>query len=249
MMRERYEIGGKSIEITTLYEDTHRLCAGYQTDKSPDFFVQIESSDIAYERKKSALEDEKEGRRIVAYSEGYLETLAVYRKIAEQMLEYDTILFHGSCIAVDGEAYLFTAKSGTGKSTHTRLWRETFGQRAVMVNDDKPLIYITKQGAIVYGTPWRGKHFLGENIRVPLKGICILERGDVNKIRSITKSEAFPMFLQQTFRPSNVQKMTMVLELLNQFGNQVPAYRLSCNMNPEAARISYEKMKGASGIE
>ena len=106
----------------------------------------------------------------------YLETLAVYRKIAEKMIDYDTILFHGSVIAVDGIGYLFTAKSGTGKSTHTRLWRELFGERAVMVNDDKPLIKVSENGIIVYGTPWDGKHRLSTNTFVPLKGICFMSK-------------------------------------------------------------------------
>lgn len=73
------------------------------------------------------------------YSLSYLETLAVYRKIVTRLVFSDILLIHGSAIAVDGKAYLFTAPSGTGKSTHTRMCREYFKDRAVMVNDDKPL--------------------------------------------------------------------------------------------------------------
>lgn len=75
-----------------------------------------------------------------------LEETAVYRKIADKMVDYDTFVFHGSVIAVEGQAYLFTAKSGTGKSTHTRLWREMLGDKAVMVNDDKPMLRVTESG-------------------------------------------------------------------------------------------------------
>ena len=89
---------------------------------------------------------------MISRPDDYLETLAVCRKIAERMPEYDTFLFHGSCIAVDGVGYLFTAKSGTGKSTHTRLWRELLDNRATMVNDDKPLIRIADDGLVIYGT-------------------------------------------------------------------------------------------------
>ena len=78
---------------------------------------------------------------------------------------------------MDGQAVLFTAKSGTGKSTHTKLWRDLFGERAVMVNDDKPLLRILKDGVLVCGTPWDGKHRLSTNCALPLKAICILERG------------------------------------------------------------------------
>lgn len=126
------------------------------------------------------------------YTDAYLETLAVYRKIAEWMPMYNTLLFHGSVIAVDGKAYLFTAKSGTGKSTHTRLWREYFGERAVMINDDKPLLRITQEGVFAYGTPWDGKHRLSTNISAPLAGICILRRGNDNSIRMITGTRSLP---------------------------------------------------------
>ena len=144
--------------------------------------ITITQSDIDFEREKSAREDIKEGIPIRHFSDAYLETLAVYRKIADYLLSCNTLLFHGSVIAVDGEGYLFTAKSGTGKSTHTRLWREYFGERAVMVNDDKPLLHITDSGMTAYGTPWDGKHRLSTNTAVPLKGICILTRDTTNHI-------------------------------------------------------------------
>ncbi len=89
------------------------------------------------------------------------------------MPSYDTVLFHGSALAIDGDGYLFTAKSGTGKSTHTRLWRERFGDRVVMINDDKPLLHIDAGSVIAYGTPWNGKHRLGTNASVPLRADCV----------------------------------------------------------------------------
>ena len=139
----------------------------------------------------------QEGQGIVQYSDAFIESIMVYRKIAEVMPAYDTFLFHGSAIAVDGLAYLFTAKSGTGKSTHTYLWREMLGTRAIMVNDDKPLIRITGDKATIYGTPWQGKENIGNNISVPLKAVCLLERAERNHIRAITKGEAYAMLLQQ----------------------------------------------------
>ena len=83
-----------------------------------------------------------------------------------------------------GEANLFTAKSGTGKSTHARLWREVFGERAVMVNDDKSLVQITDSGATVYGTSWNVKHGMGANIAVLMKDVCIVDRAEKNTIIS-----------------------------------------------------------------
>lgn len=204
--------------------------------------IRITQSDIDFEREKSAREDIKEGIPIRRFSDAYLETLAVYRKIADYLLSCDTLLFHGSVIAVDGEGYLFTAKSGTGKSTHTRLWREYFGERAVMVNDDKPLLHITDSGVTAYGTPWDGKHRLSTNIAVPLKGICILTRDTTNHIKQAESHAAYPMIVQQTNRSLSADGMKQTLSLIDRMFTLVPVYRLGCNMNIEAARVAYEGM-------
>lgn len=241
-MTKTYKIAEKVIEIQSLHEEVHKLCRKYKLNDVSDFRVEISQSDIDFERKKSALEDEKESILTRIFSDSYLETLAVYRKIAEQMIEYNTLLFHGSAIAIDGMGYLFTAKSGTGKSTHTRLWKEYFGERAVMVNDDKPLIQVNGNGVLVHGTPWDGKHHLSRNISVPLKAICILNRGAENKICRITKSAAYPMLLQQTHRPMNAEKMQNVFTLLDRMCENLSLYRLECNMNPDAVTTAYNGM-------
>lgn len=204
--------------------------------------IRITQSDIDFEREKSAREDIKEGIPIRRFSDAYLETLAVYRKIADCLLSCDTLLFHGSVIAVDGEGYLFTAKSGTGKSTHTRLWREYFGERAVMVNDDKPLLRITDSGVTVYGTPWDGKHRLSTNIAVPLKGICILTRNAKNHIEPVEPHAVYPLIVQQTNRSLSADGMKHTLSLIDRMLHVVPVYRLGCNMDIEAARVAYEGM-------
>lgn len=204
--------------------------------------IRITQSDIDFEREKSAREDIKESIPIRRFSDAYLETLAVYRKIADCLLSCDTLLFHGSVIAVDGEGYLFTAKSGTGKSTHTRLWREYFGERAVMVNDDKPLLRITDSGVTVYGTPWDGKHRLSTNIAVPLKGICILTRNAKNHIEPVEPHAVYPLIVQQTNRSLSADGMKHTLSLIDRMLHVVPVYRLGCNMDIEAARVAYEGM-------
>jgi hypothetical protein len=208
-----------------------------------DFSVRISQDDIDFEREKSIREDEVEGVPIRHFSDAYLETLALYRKIAVRVLDDDILLFHGSVVAVDGEGYLFTAKSGTGKSTHTRLWREYFGERAIMVNDDKPLLKVTDSGVIVYGTPWDGKHRLSSNISVPLKAICVLERDQSNHIESISAKEAFPMLLQQSYRPSEPEPMLKTLSLVEKLGKKVKLYRLGCTMDLSAAQVAYNGMR------
>ena len=243
-MTEIYQIAGVRIGVSSLYDEVCWLCADYRADGEPDFSVHTSEADIDFERERSAREDKIEGVPVRRFSDGYLETLAVYRKIAEKMPDYDTFLFHGACVAVDGEGYLFAAKSGVGKSTHARLWRELLGDRAVIVNDDKPLIRVTDSGATVYGTPWDGKHRLSSNIAVPLRAICILERAERNSIRPISASEAYPMLLQQAYRPMDASALDKTLRLIDKLTEPVSFWRLGCNMDIEAARIAYDAMKG-----
>lgn len=243
-MKNVYKIGGKIVEIDSIHKEVHTLCKDYICGQISDFKVETSQPDIDYEREKSAAENRKEGIPIRNFSDEYLETLAVYRKIADKMLESDTILFHGSVIAVDGIGYLFTAKSGTGKSTHTRLWRDLFGERAIMVNDDKPLIKVSESGIIVYGTPWDGKHRLSTNISVPLKAVCVLERSEENRIEKVTADSVYNMLVQQVYRPQNPQKLLKTLQLIDILSENAGLYRLGCNMDISAAELAYNVMKG-----
>ena len=232
-----------SIAVSTIYSETKQLCDAYRTEEQAIFSVSVSEEEIELERRKSRQEALLEGAPVIKWKDDYLETLAVYRKIAVGLLAHDRLLFHGSAIAVDGEGYLFTAKSGTGKSTHTRLWREFFGDRAVMVNDDKPILKITEEGVFVCGTPWDGKHHLSSNTIVPLKAVCILNRDVENHIEAVSVQEAYPILLQQSFRPPGAEKMLKTMELVRQLAEKVKLYSLGCNMELEAAKVSYEAMK------
>ena len=236
------QLEGHSFGITCRYVATKAFCENYIIAGEPGISIVLSQADIDFERMKADREDALEGLPVREYSDEYLETLALLRKVTEAFFDFDTVLFHGSVIAVDGTAYLFTAKSGTGKSTHTRLWRQLLGDRATMVNDDKPFLKITPEGVVACGSPWMGKHQLGSNIQVPLKAICILERGEENKIRKIQPREAVHMLLQQSSRPMDSKKMPKYLDLIDALSQKVEFYRLQCNMEPEAAKIAFETM-------
>ena len=242
MIRFTIHIANNTICTDAIFEGTKQYCKDFLCKGEPDFSLTLTPSDIEYERAQSLRVDEKEGNPPRRFSDPYLEAIALQRKVSEALLERDVLLFHGSVVSVDGVAYLFTAKSGTGKSTHTRLWRELFGERAVMVNDDKPFLSVKGDRILVHGSPWNGKHRLGNNISVPLRAICILERGETNLIQRIPASEAVPMLIQQSSRPRNAAWMPKYLELLDALSRGVGFYRLSCNMELEAARVSYEGM-------
>ena len=190
------------------------------------------------------IEAVEEGIPIRKFTDSFLERATIQRKIARELLNRDTILLHGSTVGVDGAAYMFTGPCGTGKSTHTRLWREVFGSRATMINDDKPFLEIKPEGVTAWGSPWMGKHRLGANIGVPLKAICILERGEENRISPISAKEALPMLMQQSQRPQKAQNYPKYLELIDKLAGKVAFYRMACNMDSQAAEMAYQTMSG-----
>ena len=236
------KVAGLAVAIRALFESSRDYCAGYFCEAKPDISVTVTQEDISLEREKSARTDRAEGIPVRNLPDAQLEITAIQRKISEKLFDHDILLFHGSVVAVDGMAYMFTAKSGTGKSTHTRLWRQLLGDRAVMVNDDKPFLRITDEGVLACGSPWNGKHRLGANIAVPLKAICILERGVENRIAKISAGEALRMLLQQSNRPVNTILLPKYMELVDRVADSVCFYRLQCNMDLEAAQVAFGTM-------
>lgn len=236
-------LAGIPIKVHSLFQSTMAFCYEYLCEDEAAFSVSILPEDLKYEREKSVDDAIRRGQRVYQYADEYLETLALYRKIVDRLLEYRIMLFHGSAIEVDGQCYLFTATSGTGKSTHVRLWREHFGKRAIMINDDKPLISIKDDNILVHGTPWNGKHHLGSNRSAPLKAICLLQRGIENHIKAISPAEALPLLLQQSYRSKDTVKLGYTLELIKVLTQHCKFYQLYCNMDPSAVITAFEGMQ------
>ena len=239
------EIAGLVTEVHSLYESTKAYCRNYLTDRPAAFHVAVSEEDLVFEQHMLNLEAKEEGMKLRKFTGHFLERAAIQRKIAEHLLQEDTILLHGSTIAVDGAAYLFTAACGTGKSTHTRLWREVFGDRALMVNDDKPFLKFLDEMVIAYGSPWSGKHGLDSNISVPLKGICILHRGEENRIRRIGAEDAIEMLLHQSYVSDNTALQQKTFALVNRLTQCVPLWEMSCTKSTDAAILSHGMMSGS----
>lgn len=171
----------------------------------------------------------------------YLATGGVFYK---ELLNFDGFQLHSSAVVVDGKAYLFTANSGTGKSTHTSLWLKLFGDRAYILNDDKPALRLEDGVWYAYGTPWSGKYDISTNNRVPVAGIAALERSTNNSISPFSGADAVHWLLRQSNRPKAASYRLKLLELLDHLITHVPIWRLGCNMEQEAAVLSYEAMSG-----
>ena len=236
------EIAGLVVGVQPLFQSTREYCRPYLTDKQPEFFVCVAGEDLIFQQMLLEQEAMEEGLKIRKFTEPFLERATIQRKVADELIKRNTLMLHGSTVAVDGRAYLFTAPCGTGKSTHTRLWRELFGDRAIMVNDDMPFLQITSNGVLAYGSPWSGKHGLDTNITVPLKGVCILDRGTENRIVSISPEEALPVLLKQSAPPEDAAKLPRFRTLVAALACSARLWRLHCTKDQEAAQVAFHAM-------
>lgn len=171
---------------------------------------------------------------------GYAESLAVYRKIAEEMPKFSGFLMHGAVIETDGCGIAFLAKSGEGKSTHVGLWQKLLGDRVQVIQGDKPLVRVLDGAAYAYGTPWAGKERLEENRRTKLRAVCFLSRGAENSIVPCPKAEALWSLMPQIYMPKGGEAFARALEHIETFISSTSFYYLKCNMEIEAAELVYK---------
>lgn len=233
-------IADMKVRIDNKYDYVTKLCRDYiiNTDEF-DFTVKVSEENL----KKEILANNHK------FSPGYCESVCLYRELCEKMINYNRFLFHSCIVEVDGISYAFAAKSGVGKSTHSRLWLEYFKDRARIINGDKPLITFDNQKVIAYGTPWCGKEGYNINTKTELKAICFLERGSTNQIRELKKEEVIDRLFHQLIIPNSPVLAETLLEMVDKLINKVPVYLLQCNISLEAVKIAYEAMNGGEDDE
>lgn len=232
-MKNTYKFGDIPVEIEYRGNYFEEKAKDYITDDKPLFSVCATDQDLAYEQDQV---DEE-------FTKPLLEFSAIYRLFCEKAIDHDVLLLHGSVVEVDGVCYIFTAKSGVGKSTHVRMWKEVFGERAVVINDDKPLIKKEDGKFYAYGTPWDGKHGLSVNKRSPIKAICYIERGEENEIAKIDAKEATYLLISQIYRPRNEAGVIKTLDFADDMLKFIPMYKMKCTISHEAAQMAYDAMK------
>ncbi len=238
-----YKIADRVFEIKERYDYIKKACADYLCDAaSADCVVAVSDEDIKLQVELA----EKVGEPIANAEQ--LEYLAAYRIITEYLYREDCFLFHAAVITLDGKAYAFTAPSGTGKTTHIRLWKKCFGDRVQIVNGDKPLIRRVKNGGedkfIAYGTPWCGKERYNRNTSAAIEGICIVSRGEKNEIERISVEAAVPELYRQMMIFADKKYLGSLLDMIDGMVNNIPVYRLKCNMEDEAATVAAKAMAG-----
>ena len=232
------KIADLTVGISCTYPLTRRLCEGYLTTDAPMFCVEVS-------------EEEKEELRKYflgscgAMSEDYVESIALHEAINEKVLNYDAAVFHAALISFDGEGVAFTAPSGTGKTTHIKLWRRVYGDRVECINGDKPLFTLRDGKFFASGMPWSGKEHWNCNKTVPLKAICFVDRAETNSISPLNDNrEIMRRLFFQLMMPKDDALMVKYLDFANKLVNTVPFYLLRCNMDPDAARVAHDGIFG-----
>ena len=233
------KIAGHTGTVSSLFESTPQYFKNYLTQESSEFSFCVTREDIAFEQADLLEEAHRDGFKPRVFTDPFLERAAIQRAFAEFLFERDTLLFHGSALAVDGQGYLFTAKSGTGKSTHSEKWNRLFG--AEYINDDKPYISV-KDEFFIHGSPWMGVHRLGNNVSYPLSAICIICRSENNRIERVQKTDVFSELIKQTYMPKDCKNAKETLFLVSQLSFGVEVYKLHCNMDDEAANVAYNSL-------
>lgn len=236
------ELAGVPVEIRCRFDSNREFLRDYISEKKPLLTLEPTGNDLMQMQKDFECMDEADGHPKHRRNDEFLENNVIHALLAEKLVAHNVLLIHGSALCMDGQAYIYTAKSGIGKSTHARLWRETFGDRVWMINDDKPMLRIEKNSVMVFGTPWDGKHHLSRNASAPLKAIIRLERGGKNLIVPMSRADAFPVLVKQCFRSKHPATMVRILELEKLLLSAVDFYTLTCNMSPEAALVANSGM-------
>ena len=228
------EIAGIPVGIESRFGSTREIYREYLSGRKPWVTVSASEVEMAAEGQDTPEENEQ---------------LCLYRKIALLMMNYNAFLMHAAVINIDGHGVLFTAESGTGKTTRVLLWKKAFGKRMMVVNGDKPILRFVRDQLFACGTPWRGKEHMGENTSVPMRAVCFLERGEEVSIRRMDTKEIMKRLFKQVLVPNNPKMMAIFMNLMERFVREVPFYLYTCNMYKEEPVKIWEEIQGDKTVK
>lgn len=230
----KYKIAGIILNMNPQYEPLLSQSKDYidESDKEVEVDISFGNEEL-----------EEYHKCFPMLSIGECEYMLYGSKFYNYLICKNGLLLHSSCVVYENYAYLFSAPSGTGKSTHTQLWLKRFSS-AKILNDDKPAISITKEGILAYGTPFSGKTDWNINECYPIKAIIFLNRGEENNIEMMNGKDAIYNILSQTLRPSEPHLMMQLLNLIDQIVTNIPIYKLYCNISTAAVDLVYKTVNG-----
>lgn len=233
MINFKIKIVGTVLEINAFNESTKKYCGKFLSEEEPNYVITMTEEDLKNERTNSS-----DGKVYVNE-----EISSLYRKIADLLVEENIIVFHGSSFMVDNCGFLITARSGVGKSTHSRNLKALLGDKFVYINDDKPLVSVNEYNVTVYGTPWNGKERRSNDISAPLKAVLFLARGETNTYRKIVnKEEIYIKMISQIYLPKEKAKRELALKVADAILKNINFYEINVTKDIESAKMTYEEI-------
>ncbi len=229
-----FRIADFNMIFKTKYADLSRVFKSYICDSVAHCVeLSCDNSEINYEK----LHNDPRN-----FSLRYLEYIALLRKFSDWLPLHNAFVLHSACFDVGGVGVAFAAHSGTGKTTHMRLWQEYLGDKMVVVNGDKPIVRFfdeEPETPYAYGTPWNGKERLGCNMRTPLKHICFIERSETNYVEPMDKADAIDRIFNQVYMPKDPIAVMNTMQLIDRLLSCCKLWTIHCNMELDAAKIAY----------
>ena len=228
----KYKIADLIVEMTPKYTESIRLAEPflYNGDRETDIKLKISYDYV----------DETAAKPNCLSTKPQLENFAFSNVFNRAAIKYGVMLVHSSALVYDGGAYLFSADSGVGKSTHTKLWLKAFGDKVHSMNDDKPVVRLYDDHAVAFGTPFDGGSRIAHNENYPLKAIIFVERGEKNSVRIPTSREIIQKLYFQTARMVNRETAEKMLLNFEKLLTLSKFYVLTCNMDISAAYVAFD---------
>ena len=213
------------VEVDNRQSYVSDYCKDWLCDGTPDFRAQVTPAEVNCYIKNCGYEVTSEA----------VERILLSRKIAAKLPPYHAFLIHGGVMEYEGHGIIFSAKRGVGKTTHMNLWREAFGERAKIVNGDKPVIKREGNTFVAHGTPWRGKENFGDNSSVKIDKLCFIKRADTPSVEKISPKQAWTRLCRQTVYPENAAYYDAFAKDMADFLSSVDIYVISVNQDIESA--------------
>ncbi len=229
-----YLIADLTVQMTPRYKPLIDQVVPYQLHDAPEIVDCI----IPQGDKTIASTQEKNPNLTLGETEYLLYGAYFY----DTLLKHEGIFLHASCVVYRDYAYLFSASSGVGKSTHTSIWCKIL-KGAFILNDDKPALKFDGNTLYAYGTPFSGKTNQNINARYPVTGVAFINQSPINEIKKMTSKEALIHFINQTMTPHDEGRYDLMVQTLERILATIPFYTLSVNMDDDAALIAYHTMK------
>ena len=226
----KYLIADLVTELTPKYNTLKKLCEPfiYKGERSTDIKLSVTDEYISKLHSRMTDKSTIENAEEFAYS-------GVFNRA---IIKHNAMLIHSSAVCYEDKAYLFSAGSGVGKSTHTKLWLDAFPDKAEIINDDKPVVRLMDNIPIVYGTPFDGGSGIAKNKSAPLKAVVFLERGTENKIRKATTQEILNNLYFSTVRFINRNDADLLLKNIELIIKKTQFYIMQCIMDVSAAILA-----------